>query len=95
MGEADRLDRLIDSLRDKAFECLSHLNGATQNSFERLVKAMKGQFCIQVDKGMVERMLQGLDHKPCESFEELADAARVLIREAFPQGNDDVVWMLL
>ncbi len=50
-GEADRLDRLIDSLRDKALEYFSHFNGATQNSFERFVKAMEGSFGGQVDKG--------------------------------------------
>ena len=83
-GEVDKLDKLIDSLRDKALEYLSHLNGGTQNSFGNLVKAMEGRFGVQVDKGLARRMLQELEQKPGESFEELADRARVLIREAFP-----------
>ncbi len=89
-GEADRLERLIDSLRDKALEYLSILNGATQNAFERLVEAMEGRFGGQVGKGVVRRMLQEFEQKPGENFEELADRARVLIREAFPHGNDEV-----
>ena len=89
-GEVDKLDKLIDSLRDKALEYLSHLGGETQNSFENLVKAMEGRLGVQVDKGLARRMLQELEQKPGESFEELADRARVLIREAFPQGNEGV-----
>ncbi len=49
-GEVDKLDKLIDSLRDKALEYLSLLNGATQNSLERLVEAMECHFGGQVDK---------------------------------------------
>ncbi len=50
-GETEKLDRLIDSLRDTALKFLSHLNKATQNSFDSLVKAMESRFGTQVDKG--------------------------------------------
>ncbi len=51
---------------------------------------MEGRFGGQVDRGMARRILQELEPKPGENFEELADRARVLIREAFPHGNDEV-----
>lgn len=82
-GETGKLDKLTDSLTDSALEYFSHLDTAPQNS---LVKAMERRFGSQVDKVVARIMLQELAQKPGENFEQLADRARVLIHEAYPEG---------
>ncbi len=52
MVETEKLDKLIDLLRDTALDVLSHLNTAMQNSFESSAKAMESRFGTQVDKGV-------------------------------------------
>ena len=89
--DEEKLERLIQCLRDSALTFYSKLPERTQNNYQELLERMGNRFNKQEPPTTVRRRLQELKQGAEESLEEFAEHARRLALDGFPGAGVEVV----
>lgn len=87
----DKLDKLIECLRDKALKFFTSRPECEKNNFTALCKAMEERFGKKDLPSVIRRQLQDLRQSPEEDLDDYADRARELAVDGFPEASDDVI----
>jgi hypothetical protein len=93
-GNQERLDRLVESLRDNAAKYFGKLPWDVRTDYHRLVRKMRSRFGKQDPPTTVRHQIQQLRQKEDESLEELAERAQHLALDAFPGADDETTDLL-
>lgn len=89
--DEEKLERLIQCLRDSALTFYSKLPERTQNNYRELLQRMGNRFNKQEPPTTVRRRLQELKQGAEESLEEFAEHARRLALDGFPGAGVEVI----
>ena len=90
-NEEEKLDRLVECLRDKALVFFSRLEAEDQNSFHRLCDQLQMRFQKEETPAVLLKQLQELRQQVEEPIEEFASRTQQLAQDAFPQFGPAVV----
>ena len=90
-NDEEKLDRLVECLRDKALVFFSRLEAADQNSFDRLCNQLAMRFQKEETPAVLLKRLQEVKQEIEEPVEEFASRAQQLAQDAFPQFGHAVV----
>ena len=81
--EAEKLDKLIECLRDRALKFFSSRSEAAQGNFNLLCYQMKERFDRKDQPHIIRRQLQEIKQDPDESIEEFAERIEELATEGY------------
>lgn len=83
-SEEDKLDKLIECLRDRALKYFSTRSKTVQNDYQAMCKQMEERFGRKDLPNVIRRQLQELRQLPDESLEEYAERAQDLASDGYP-----------
>ena len=88
-SDQDRLDKLIECLRDRALNLFTTRPKFVQNNYKLICKKMEERFGCKDLPQVIRRQLQELRQFPEEQLEEYAERAQYLAVDGFPGTSDD------
>jgi hypothetical protein len=88
--EEELLNRLVEALRDNAANFFSKLPAGVRADYRLLVERMRNRFGHQDPPTTVRRQIQQLQQGQEESLEQLAEQAKSLALDAFPEAPGDI-----
>ena len=88
--EGMKLDRLVESLRDKALDYYSTLRVADRECYARLVNKMNNRFGCRDPPAIIRPKLHSLKQLEDETLEELAERCQQLMVDGYPEGQDRI-----
>lgn len=89
--DSDRLDKLIECLRDKALAYFTTRPQVVRNSYKLICQKMNERFGRRDLPTVIRRQLQELRQLPDESLDEYAERAQELATDGFPNTPDDFI----
>ena len=89
--DEEKLDRLVESLRDQALVFFSRLEEVDQNDYGRLCIQLGMRFQRQEAPAVLQKRLQEIKQEVDEPLEEFASRTQQLAHDAFPQFGPAVV----
>ena len=90
-SDQDRLDKLIECLRDRALKYFTTRPKSVQDNYKLTCKKMEERFGCKDLPNVIHRQLQELRQFPEESLEEYAERAQDLAVNGFPGTSDDFI----
>ena len=87
-GEDIKLDRLVESLKDKALAYYSTLTEATRENFDRLTTKLNSRFGMIDPPIVCRRKLQSLKQLENETLEELAERCQRLVLDGYGEADE-------
>jgi hypothetical protein len=88
-SDEQKLDKLIESLRDKALKYFSSRPSSDQRSFKKLSTKMNERFGKKDLPHIIRRQLQDVKQSPEESVEEFADKVLEMTTDGYPDTPED------
>jgi hypothetical protein len=83
-SEEDKLDKLIECLKDRALKFFSTRSKTVHNDYQAMRKQIEERFGRKDLPNVIRRQLQELRQLPDESFEEYAERAQDLASDGYP-----------
>jgi hypothetical protein len=90
-SDQDRLDKLIECLRDCALKYFTTRPKLVQDNYKLACKKMEERFGCKDLPNVIRRQLQELCQFPEESLEEYAERAHYLAADGFPGTSDKFI----
>ena len=90
-SDTDRLDKLIEYLRDRALKYFTTRPKFVQDNYKLTCKKMEERFGCKDLPNVIHRQLQELRQFPEESLEEYAELAQDLAADGFPDTSDEFI----
>ena len=90
-SDQDRLDKLIECLRDRALKYFTTRPKFVQDNYKLTCKKMEERFGCKDLPNVIHRQLQDLRQFPEESLEEYAECAQDLAADGFPDTSDEFI----
>lgn len=87
----ERLDRLLQCLRDKAFEFFSIKNKSGKGNYEQVCNKMNERFGRKDLPHIIRRQLQDLKQEQDELLEEYAERAQEMSTDGYPDTPEEFV----
>ncbi|CAC5372749.1 unnamed protein product [Mytilus coruscus] len=87
----DRLDKLIECLRDRALKFFTTMPKSVQEEYQAVCKKMEDRFGRKDLPHVIRRQLQDLRQLPEEPLDEYAERTQDLATDGFPGTPDDFI----
>ncbi|VDI47032.1 Hypothetical predicted protein [Mytilus galloprovincialis] len=87
----DRLDKLIECLRDRALKFFTTMPKSVQEGYQAVCKKMEDRFGRKDLPHVIRRQLQDLRQLPEEPLDEYAERTQDLATDGFPGTPDDFI----
>ena len=89
--EEEKLNRLIEALRDRALTCWHDQPRHIKYNYQLLREKMNKRFGLTTVPFTVRRDIQDLEQKDGETLEEYAERARELTSDGYPRATDEML----
>jgi len=90
-SDRDRLDKLIECLRDRALKFFALKQKTIQDNYKAICKKMEERFGRKDLPNVVRRQLQELRQQPEETLDEYAERAQDLAADGYPNTPDGFI----
>ena len=90
-SDQDRLDKLIECLRDRALKYFTTRPKFVQDNYKLTCKKMEERFGCKDLPNVIRRQLQELRQFPEESLDEYAERSQDLAADGFPGTSDEFI----